>query len=174
MSILCLGLSNPRHNICKILGNGKMKPTLYKVPSSCSGLRSTCASGKAPATLTLTWLRSLSGLFTLLSRSVLLLLPSARRPSLELLLSPRSAKPSPPQFRLHQKSFTHVCLSTSHMYIQCFNVPIHCNTVSIRWDADIAHWASSSTQDSTCSVEPGNPEDVGIIVRSRLRCLVLL
>ncbi|KAF8188907.1 hypothetical protein K438DRAFT_2145941 [Mycena galopus ATCC 62051] len=31
--------------------------------------------------------------------------------------------------------------------------------------ADIAHWASSSTQDSVCSVEPGTPADVAVIIQ---------
>ncbi|KAJ8082232.1 hypothetical protein PM082_008079 [Marasmius tenuissimus] len=30
---------------------------------------------------------------------------------------------------------------------------------------DISHWASSSSELSPCSVEPGTAEDVGIIVR---------
>lgn len=30
---------------------------------------------------------------------------------------------------------------------------------------DIAHYISSSEENATCSVEPGTPEDVGIIVR---------
>ena len=38
-------------------------------------------------------------------------------------------------------------------------------SVSIQYTEDIEHWAGSSTQDATCSVEPGNAEDVGKIVR---------
>lgn len=37
--------------------------------------------------------------------------------------------------------------------------------VSISYTQDISHWASSSSQASACSVEPGTPQDVGIIVR---------
>jgi hypothetical protein len=32
------------------------------------------------------------------------------------------------------------------------------------YEDDIAHYAGSSTQESLCSVEPGNPTDVGKIV----------
>lgn len=32
------------------------------------------------------------------------------------------------------------------------------------YEKDIYHWASSSTQKSTCTVEPGTVEDVGKIV----------
>ena len=32
------------------------------------------------------------------------------------------------------------------------------------YEKDIYHWASSSTQKSTCTVEPGTLEDVGKIV----------
>ncbi|EIM87246.1 FAD-binding domain-containing protein [Stereum hirsutum FP-91666 SS1] len=37
--------------------------------------------------------------------------------------------------------------------------------LSIQYTADNAHWASSSAQSSTCSVEPGTAEDVGTIVK---------
>ncbi|KAJ7459239.1 FAD dependent oxidoreductase [Mycena latifolia] len=33
------------------------------------------------------------------------------------------------------------------------------------YDADIAHWASSSTQNATCSVEPGTAADVSVILK---------
>ncbi|KAI0048657.1 FAD-binding domain-containing protein [Auriscalpium vulgare] len=36
---------------------------------------------------------------------------------------------------------------------------------STNYDADIAHWAFSSTQNSACSVEPGTAEDVGKILQ---------
>ena len=35
---------------------------------------------------------------------------------------------------------------------------------SPEFDADISHWANSSSQISACSVEPGTPQDVGLIV----------
>ena len=34
---------------------------------------------------------------------------------------------------------------------------------SPEFDADISHWANSSSQVSACSVEPGTPQDVGLI-----------
>ena len=34
------------------------------------------------------------------------------------------------------------------------------------FDADISHWANSSSQVFACSVEPGTPQDVGLIVSS--------
>lgn len=37
---------------------------------------------------------------------------------------------------------------------------------SPEFDADISHWANSSSQISACSVEPGTPQDVGLIVIS--------
>ncbi|THH19350.1 hypothetical protein EW146_g1809 [Bondarzewia mesenterica] len=37
--------------------------------------------------------------------------------------------------------------------------------LSIHFNSDIAHWASSSSQISTCSVEPGTAEDVGEILQ---------
>jgi hypothetical protein len=39
-------------------------------------------------------------------------------------------------------------------------------TVLGNYAADIEHWASSSTQASACSVEPGTAADVSVIVRS--------
>lgn len=38
-------------------------------------------------------------------------------------------------------------------------------TGSLQYQADIAHYATSSTQQSNCSVEPGNEDDVAKIVR---------
>lgn len=38
------------------------------------------------------------------------------------------------------------------------------NTGSPEFDADISHWANSSSQVSACSVEPGTSQDVGLIV----------
>jgi hypothetical protein len=35
---------------------------------------------------------------------------------------------------------------------------------SPEFEADISHWANSSSQVSACSVEPGTPQDVGLIV----------
>ncbi|KAF8260158.1 FAD-binding domain-containing protein [Lactarius quietus] len=35
---------------------------------------------------------------------------------------------------------------------------------SPEFDADISHWANSSSQVSACSVEPGTPQDVGLIL----------
>ncbi|VDC04165.1 unnamed protein product [Peniophora sp. CBMAI 1063] len=37
--------------------------------------------------------------------------------------------------------------------------------LSIQYTEDIEHWAGSSTQKATCSVEPGNAEDVGKILQ---------
>ncbi|KAI0289881.1 FAD-binding domain-containing protein [Multifurca ochricompacta] len=37
--------------------------------------------------------------------------------------------------------------------------------LSVQYFSDIAHWASSSTELSACSVEPGTPQDVGSILR---------
>src|SRR6266702_1651702 len=34
---------------------------------------------------------------------------------------------------------------------------------SPEFEADISHWATSSSQVSACSVEPGTPQDVGLI-----------
>src|SRR6266702_4913923 len=34
------------------------------------------------------------------------------------------------------------------------------------FEADISHWANSSSQVSACSVEPGTPQDVGLIVNT--------
>lgn len=36
--------------------------------------------------------------------------------------------------------------------------------VSINYFKDIGHWASSSSEDASCSVEPGTAADVGKIV----------
>ncbi|KAI9438134.1 FAD-binding domain-containing protein [Lactarius indigo] len=36
---------------------------------------------------------------------------------------------------------------------------------SQEFEADISHWANSSSQVSACSVEPGTPQDVGLILR---------
>ncbi|KAH9037371.1 FAD-binding domain-containing protein [Lactarius deliciosus] len=33
------------------------------------------------------------------------------------------------------------------------------------FEADISHWANSSSQVSACSVEPGTPQDIGLILR---------
>lgn len=44
-------------------------------------------------------------------------------------------------------------------------------SAAFEYEQDIGHFALSSTQMATCSVEPGSPEDVGIIVR--LNCLKL-
>jgi hypothetical protein len=38
------------------------------------------------------------------------------------------------------------------------------STGSPEFNADISHWANSSSQISACSVEPGTPHDVGLIV----------
>ncbi|KAK2462598.1 hypothetical protein APHAL10511_005331 [Amanita phalloides] len=37
--------------------------------------------------------------------------------------------------------------------------------IEVAYDSDIFHWASSSTQQSTCSVEPGSARDVGRILQ---------
>ncbi|KAH8112912.1 FAD-binding domain-containing protein [Phellopilus nigrolimitatus] len=37
--------------------------------------------------------------------------------------------------------------------------------LSVQYSSDIAHWASSSSQSSACSVEPGSAADVGAILR---------
>ncbi|VDB99546.1 unnamed protein product [Peniophora sp. CBMAI 1063] len=36
--------------------------------------------------------------------------------------------------------------------------------LSVQYDEDIEHWAGSSTQEATCSVEPGTVDDVGKII----------
>ena len=53
-------------------------------------------------------------------------------------------------------------VSRSHIRTMLLN----CYLVDLlgQYSEDIFHWASSSSQDSVCSVEPGNAEDVGIIV----------
>ena len=38
------------------------------------------------------------------------------------------------------------------------------NVVEWYYTEDVEHYMSSSSQDATCSVEPGNAQDVGIIV----------
>lgn len=35
---------------------------------------------------------------------------------------------------------------------------------SPEFEVDIAHWTNSSSQKSACSVEPGTPQDVGVVV----------
>jgi hypothetical protein len=40
-----------------------------------------------------------------------------------------------------------------------------CNTGTPEFEADISHWANSSSQVSACSVEPSTPHEVGLIVR---------
>jgi hypothetical protein len=48
---------------------------------------------------------------------------------------------------------------------------------SSEFDFDISHWANSSSQVPVCSVEPGTPDDVAIIVNSaflRIRFVALL
>ena len=42
--------------------------------------------------------------------------------------------------------------------------PFDSSKGTIMYEKDIYHWASSSTQKSTCTVEPGTLEDVGKIV----------
>ncbi|KAI5120527.1 hypothetical protein M0805_004535 [Coniferiporia weirii] len=37
--------------------------------------------------------------------------------------------------------------------------------LSFEYDSNIEHWATSSTQESACSVEPGSAEDVGVILQ---------
>ncbi|THH03102.1 hypothetical protein EW145_g6525 [Phellinidium pouzarii] len=37
--------------------------------------------------------------------------------------------------------------------------------LSIEYTADLYHWASSSTQTSACSLEPGTAEDIGVILQ---------
>ena len=39
------------------------------------------------------------------------------------------------------------------------------STAEPEYLSDISHYATSSAQDSVCSIEPGTPEDVGTIVR---------
>ena len=41
---------------------------------------------------------------------------------------------------------------------------------SPQYDADVAHFANSSAQQSVCSVEPGSNEDVSSIVRILISC----
>jgi hypothetical protein len=67
---------------------------------------------------------------------------------------PRPSHPRP-------KCFTHVSVGAT----QLLSVTVDSGFVaSQKFDWDISHWANSSSQVPVCTVEPGTPTDVGIIV----------
>lgn len=68
--------------------------------------------------------------------------------------------PSHPQYRLKAMYITQV---SSNMVKRL--IPFDSFEGTAKYEKDIYHWASSSTQESKCTVEPGTLEDVGKIVR---------
>ena len=71
------------------------------------------------------------------------------------------ARKSPSPSHPHPKCFTHVSVGA----IRSLSITIDSEFLaSQNFDFDISHWANSSSQVPVCTVEPGTPTDVGIIV----------
>ncbi|TFY74702.1 hypothetical protein EWM64_g9309, partial [Hericium alpestre] len=73
-----------------------------------------------------------------------------------------SSLPSELSARAPDVSFSSVCANISQAISSQSNVY---QPLSFQYAADVAHWASSSSDEAACSVEPGSAEDVSKILQ---------